>query len=60
LQDLVSSTALQPRFFDKRAVCGHEGDAVMENWIDIGSVDELSAASLKRVTVLNREFAVSF
>jgi len=32
----------------------------MENWIDIGSVDELSAASLKRVTVLNREFAVSY
>ena len=32
----------------------------MENWIDIGSVDELSAASLKRVTVMNREFAVSY
>jgi len=32
----------------------------MENWIDIGSVDELSSTSLKRVTVVNREFAVSY
>jgi nitrite reductase/ring-hydroxylating ferredoxin subunit len=32
----------------------------MENWIDIGSVDELSASSLKRVTAVNREFAVSY
>jgi len=32
----------------------------MENWIDIGRVDELSATSLKRVTVVNREFAVSY
>ena len=32
----------------------------MENWIDIGSADELSATSLKRVTVVNREFAVSY
>src|SRR5215470_16938071 len=32
----------------------------MENWIDIGSADELSAAPLKRVTAMNREFAVSY
>ena len=32
----------------------------MENWIDIGSADELSAAPLKRVTVMNRELAVSY
>jgi hypothetical protein len=32
----------------------------MENWIDVGSVDELSATPLKRVTVMNREFAVSY
>jgi nitrite reductase/ring-hydroxylating ferredoxin subunit/multimeric flavodoxin WrbA len=32
----------------------------MENWIDIGSVDELSATPLKRVTAMNREFAVSY
>ena len=32
----------------------------MENWIDIGSADELSATPLKRVTVMNREFAVSY
>ncbi|MGO8923047.1 MAG: Rieske 2Fe-2S domain-containing protein [Xanthobacteraceae bacterium] len=31
----------------------------MENWIDIGAVDELSATPLTRVTVMNREFAVS-
>jgi nitrite reductase/ring-hydroxylating ferredoxin subunit/multimeric flavodoxin WrbA len=31
----------------------------MENWIDIGGVDELSAAPLRRVTVMNREFAIS-
>jgi len=27
----------------------------MENWIDIGGADELSAAPLKRVTAMNRE-----
>ena len=32
----------------------------MENWIDIGSADELSATPLKRVTAMNREFAVSY
>ena len=32
----------------------------MENWIDIGSIDELSATPLKRITVTNREFAVSY
>jgi len=32
----------------------------MENWIDVGSVDEFSATSLKRVTVMNREFAFSY
>jgi len=32
----------------------------MDNWIDVGSVDELSATPLKRVTVMNREFAVSY
>src|SRR6516165_11596502 len=31
----------------------------MEKWIDIGSVDELSARPLRRVTAMNREFAVS-
>jgi len=31
----------------------------MEKWIDIGSVDELSARPLQRVTAMNREFAVS-
>jgi hypothetical protein len=38
----------------------------MKNWIEIGSADELSAvparvitlADLKRVTAMNREFAV--
>jgi nitrite reductase/ring-hydroxylating ferredoxin subunit/multimeric flavodoxin WrbA len=32
----------------------------MENWVDIGDSDELSALPLKRVTVGNREFAVSY
>ena len=32
----------------------------MENWIDIGGADELSAAPLKRVTAMNRELAVSY
>ena len=32
----------------------------MENWIDIGSADELSATPLKRVTAMNRELAVSY
>src|SRR6516165_9771713 len=32
----------------------------MENWIDIGSADQLSATPLKRVTVMNRELAVSY
>ena len=32
----------------------------MENWIDIGSADELSATQLKRLTAMNREFAVSY
>jgi nitrite reductase/ring-hydroxylating ferredoxin subunit len=32
----------------------------MENWVDIGGADELSAISLKRVTAMNREFAVSY
>ena len=32
----------------------------MENWIDIGDVDELSVAPLKRVTAMNRELAVSY
>ena len=32
----------------------------MENWIDIGGADELSTAPLKRVTAMNREFAVSY
>src|SRR6201987_4698536 len=32
----------------------------MENWVDIGSADELSATPLKRVTAMNREFAVSY
>jgi hypothetical protein len=29
----------------------------MEDWIDIGSADELSATQLKRVTAMNREFS---
>jgi nitrite reductase/ring-hydroxylating ferredoxin subunit/multimeric flavodoxin WrbA len=32
----------------------------MENWVDIGSADELSAAPLKRITAMNRELAVSY
>jgi len=32
----------------------------MENWIDIGSADELSATPLKRVTAMNRDLAVSY
>ena len=32
----------------------------MENWIDLGSADELSATPLKHVTAMNREFAVSY
>ena len=32
----------------------------MENWIDIGSADELSATPLKRVTAMNRELVVSY
>ncbi|MFZ1149802.1 MAG: Rieske 2Fe-2S domain-containing protein, partial [Xanthobacteraceae bacterium] len=32
----------------------------MENWIDIGSADELSATPLKRATAMNRELAVSY
>ena len=32
----------------------------MENWLDIGSAAELSATPLKRVTAMNREFAVSY
>jgi hypothetical protein len=32
----------------------------MENWIDIGGADELSATPLKRITAMNREFAVSY
>src|SRR6516165_6043054 len=32
----------------------------MENWIDIGGADELSAAPLKRITAMNRELAVSY
>jgi nitrite reductase/ring-hydroxylating ferredoxin subunit len=44
----------------RSAVCSHEGDAVMESWIDTGSIDELSSTPLKRITVMNREFAVSY
>jgi nitrite reductase/ring-hydroxylating ferredoxin subunit len=43
-------------------VAGHtlsNQEGFMENWIDIGGVDELSAAPIRRVTVMNREFAVS-
>jgi nitrite reductase/ring-hydroxylating ferredoxin subunit len=32
----------------------------MQNWIDIGGAEELSAAPLKRITTMNREFAVSY
>jgi nitrite reductase/ring-hydroxylating ferredoxin subunit len=32
----------------------------MQNWIDIGGAEELSAAPLKRITAMNREFAVSY
>jgi nitrite reductase/ring-hydroxylating ferredoxin subunit/multimeric flavodoxin WrbA len=32
----------------------------MHNWIDIGAAEELSAAPLKRVTAMDREFAVSY
>jgi hypothetical protein len=35
---------------DQREVQG-----VMENWIDIGSANELSAVPLNRVTAMNRE-----
>ena len=31
----------------------------MQNWIDIGGAEELSAAPLKPITAMNREFAVS-
>ena len=31
-----------------------------ENWVDVGAVDELSASSLRRITVQNREIALSF
>jgi hypothetical protein len=31
----------------------------MQNWIDIGGAEELSAAPLKRITAMNREFAAS-
>jgi multimeric flavodoxin WrbA/nitrite reductase/ring-hydroxylating ferredoxin subunit len=30
------------------------------NWVDVGSVEELSKVPLRRVTVRNREFALSF
>jgi multimeric flavodoxin WrbA/nitrite reductase/ring-hydroxylating ferredoxin subunit len=33
--------------------------AADENWVDIGSADDLSATPLRRVTAMNREFAVS-
>jgi nitrite reductase/ring-hydroxylating ferredoxin subunit/multimeric flavodoxin WrbA len=36
------------------------GYSAMENWIDNGGADELSTTPLKRVTVMNREFAVSW
>jgi nitrite reductase/ring-hydroxylating ferredoxin subunit len=32
----------------------------MENWIDIGSAEELSAMPVKRVTAVNRELAISY
>ena len=32
----------------------------MQNWIDIGGAEELSAAPLKPITAMNREFAVSY
>ena len=32
----------------------------MQNWIDIGSAEELSTTPLKRITGMNREFAVSY
>jgi len=34
--------------------------AEADNWIDIGSTVELSAAPLKRVSAMSREFAISF
>lgn len=34
--------------------------ANIEKWFDIGSAEELSAEPLKRITVLNRDLAVSF
>jgi hypothetical protein len=32
----------------------------MQNWIDIGGAEELSAAPLRRIMAMNREFAVSY
>ena len=32
----------------------------MQNWIDIGGAQELSAAPLRRITAMSREFAVSY
>jgi nitrite reductase/ring-hydroxylating ferredoxin subunit len=32
----------------------------MHHWIDIGGAEELCAAPLKRITAMNREFAVSY
>ena len=34
--------------------------AELANWIDVGSAEELSKAPLRRVSVQNREFALSF
>src|SRR5262245_13420798 len=31
-----------------------------DNWVDVGSSEELSRAPLKRITAHNREFAISF
>ena len=33
--------------------------AAEENWVDVGSVDDLSSAPLRRVTAERRELAVS-
>src|SRR5262245_58053424 len=32
----------------------------MENWIDVGSADELSAKTLSRATAMNRDLAISY